>query len=541
VFQIFCGAFLIKIFGFSYSVLHGFSYIMGLISVITLYLICLEFKFEKKKAFICTFILMANPIFLCLSFTFMTDVFSLALSLLSILFFTKGFNAYYFLLSEKKSCNNLKFYIIGLVISLFAILVRQTAIIIPISAGLSKLIIHFRSSGRLLKKKQKQEVLFWIGFFFVIPLVILVLFHLWQGLVFGVSGSLGEKIDFIKNNWHFGLIPYRTYSIFCYLGLFLLPIIIGSISTKNTNFESDQGYKKRDFFKNNILILSIGLLFLGLFVFYLFSKGEKSTFFPEDKISSFFPYFENIITNFCLGPLTLRDTYILHHKPPFELSFSAILIISILGVISGSIIFSSFIKKIFIFFESTKYINKKLPNNLPSIFLIFIAGLYILQMFFYNKVFDRYVVFLIPLFVILLQQKRIDSDVNESVRDSGEKLFFYVSGFLTLIYFIISIAGVHDYISWNQSRWDGINYLLKKGISPNSIDGGFEFNGLYTYDPKVTYNIEKNRKELSWWWVIDDEYVISFNEIPGFVSIKAIAYRTLIPFGQKRIFILKRE
>ena len=50
---------------------------------------------------------------------------------------------------------------------------------------------------------------------------------------------------------------------------------------------------------------------------------------------------------------------------------------------------------------------------------------------------------------------------------------------------ILTIGATHDYLSWNRVRWQALHNLMQEPqISPNDIDGGFEFNGWYLYDYK---------------------------------------------------------
>ena len=71
-------------------------------------------------------------------------------------------------------------------------------------------------------------------------------------------------------------------------------------------------------------------------------------------------------------------------------------------------------------------------------------------------------------------------------------------------------------MGWNRVRWVALNDLTeRRHISVYDIDGGFEFNGLYMYDPDYQYDLRK-----SWWWVRGDMYKIGFGSIAGYTIIE---------------------
>ena len=71
-------------------------------------------------------------------------------------------------------------------------------------------------------------------------------------------------------------------------------------------------------------------------------------------------------------------------------------------------------------------------------------------------------------------------------------------------------------------------------ISPLKIDGGFEFNALYNYGNPPSPG--KN-----WWWVYDDEYVISFLPVNNYETLKIISYQHFIPWRREQIVVSKRK
>jgi hypothetical protein len=108
--------------------------------------------------------------------------------------------------------------------------------------------------------------------------------------------------------------------------------------------------------------------------------------------------------------------------------------------------------------------------------------------------------------------------------------------FLLLCSAVYAVAGTRDYLTWNRTRWVALADLQRNGVPPQSIDGGFEFNAWYFYDPN--YKPSGNK---SGWWVVDDEYLLSFGDVPGFTKFKEYDYTRWLPPSQGKVLVLKRK
>jgi hypothetical protein len=100
-----------------------------------------------------------------------------------------------------------------------------------------------------------------------------------------------------------------------------------------------------------------------------------------------------------------------------------------------------------------------------------------------------------------------------------------------------AVLGTRDYLAWNRLRWTALSELMaEEKLTPADIDGGFEFNGLYLYDPAY-----KEDPAKSWYWVDRDSYVLSFGKLPGFDIIKLYCYSHWLPPYVGTIFVLKKN
>jgi hypothetical protein len=134
--------------------------------------------------------------------------------------------------------------------------------------------------------------------------------------------------------------------------------------------------------------------------------------------------------------------------------------------------------------------------------------------------FDRY---LLPLLAPLaaLVAARPAAEGGRAARAGAWALVAALGGF--------GAAGTHDYLAWNRARWRLLDPLVAGGVSPERIDGGFEFGGRMIFGP-------------AWRWRVDDEYVVSFgSERSGYTVAGAGEFRRLLPPRPERVFLLHRE
>lgn len=166
----------VKIFGFSFSLLRLSTLI---ITGTVIFLLYLFLERQTKKPLLAAMISVSFlyfPIFYNLSFTFMTDIPALLFLLLSIISYEKGFK-------EKSS----GWMFIGSVIAALAFFIRQTNILLLFAAA----IVAF-GKGR---KKNKEE----FAFVFGLPMLLFVLIY-WLLHQYGLMPqALGSHI--VEGNW----------------------------------------------------------------------------------------------------------------------------------------------------------------------------------------------------------------------------------------------------------------------------------------------------------------------------------------------------
>jgi hypothetical protein len=146
-------------------------------------------------------------------------------------------------------------------------------------------------------------------------------------------------------------------------------------------------------------------------------------------------------------------------------------------------------------------------------------------------VFERYFLVFVPVVVLLLVNRMRDD--GASVRPQA----FIVPTVLILAYAGFSVAATRDYLEWNRMRWQASNTLMTdKKITPAEIDGGYEFNGLYLYDPGYV-----QKKGKSWWWVVGDQYVIASGPLTGYSELKRYPFKRWLLQSEDQVLVLRKD
>ena len=250
-FQVLLGAAASMIFGFSFVTLRFVSLGCALIAFWSLWWLLQQAGVSAKNTFIAVLVLMVNPWFMNLSFTFMTDVPALAFLLLAVALMIRGFKL------DKPIL-----IILANLSALGSMFIRQTGALFFLAA-----IIALTLN---IKRKQSKHSLLITLIFIVIAEGI----YLWLGHI----RLLPQATETHLLNLH-ELLPHIVLSLkyaLLYLGLLLLPILAGVALARWKVFMDGK---------------TIGWLILtGSIVAYFWNKG------------AYFPYMGNVIVRQGLGP-----------------------------------------------------------------------------------------------------------------------------------------------------------------------------------------------------------------------------------------------
>src|SRR3989344_5269618 len=321
-----------KIFGLSFYSLRLLSILFTLVFAFFTYRSLEILKIKEYIARLVILLLLFNPIILNSSMTFMTEIYFLAFLSTSIFFFIKYFQK-----------SNIPYLILSCIFSGFALLTRQTGIVLFISFILVILL------NSIQKKKFKFLDL---GINFVILLIFLVIYFTWPSVGLGISSKIISPSIFISRIGLFLYIP--IYFVF-----FSLPLIL---SIKN-------GFVLRTRF---LTILVAILISFFVYKYDIFPIGN--VFYVEDLLSK-----TGFRTNF-----SLYDNVLFKVVLSFFISFAFIKLISL--------VYAHSMKDIGFF--------KRLTSVYLFLVLCFLG--FLITSLLGNDFYDRYLITAFYFFIILL-------------------------------------------------------------------------------------------------------------------------------------------
>jgi hypothetical protein len=203
--------------------------------------------------------------------------------------------------------------------------------------------------------------------------------------------------------------------------------------------------------------------------------------------------------------------------------------VTVLSVVGGTILVKRMVASSLFLIQKIR-MSEMNGDDIIQILFLTAGGAYALPIL-VGGYFDRYLVPLVP-FLLFLNTDRLARDgVAATIRRSASAVLIIFSA-------VFAVAGTRDYLTWNRVRWEALAQLLQTaGVSTQDIDGGFEYNGWFLYDPKEKLNEPHNKS----WWVKNDKYMIAFTKNPGFKVVKHYDYSNWMPPTIRTLFLLERD
>ena len=474
-----------KLFGYSLLTLRFATLVLAIASTLILFS---SLKRETKNGVIffgLTLGLIGNPMFLSLSFSYMTEIYYLFFAGVSFVFFARFFR------SER-----IIDWILAIVFVILTVLVRQTSMIFPIGFGIAYLL-----AKRLNWKRVILAILP-----FVLAYLSLDYYKSWRAPL-GI-GSLSELNDLFRtvSDISFDYCVDRIGILFHYIGFGLIPVILLVFSRLRMSLTTGQWVR--------LSLILIPVLFCMLFSW---------TDFPHI----------NILQDFEVGPRLLKDVTLFNKNTPAPLSDWIWNFIRCLNVITVSILFYALFSISTIqngnfkqLFGITKSIAKR--PFLYMMILIFAAQFVYIVI---NPIFfDRYTLpmVLTGLILVALLFKEISSKQR------------YVFFGIVSVFLITSTLLTRDLMSWHRVRLEATDFLENDmGISRSKIDGGLEFNAYHNTADMNPVPVKTTDK--SWWFVNEDDFLISAGELEGYEKWKSYPTHSTISTSADSIFILKKK
>ncbi len=471
------GAALCKLFGFSFTILRLSTLVLAVAGVMGFALLLRELSIGREATVLALAGLGLSPLYANLAFTFMTDVPFTVLVIWASYFYVRALGG-----------AGRRYLVAGALLASASVLVRQHGVFVGAAAGMTLLV---GTEGRLSRRLTDA------GIAAIAPVLALGGFYLWLFAIHGAPPAAHNKLaemstlDLVVA----GNIAFRAIET---LGLLLIP---AAVAISPTVLRSQRR------------VVMVTFSVLGVLAIFLYVRER-----------ALMPYLTNVMYDFGLGALSLRDTLFLGFAPPEQAGIWARLALTIATTAAAAIAVAAVVGVI-------------AENRKPQVTFTWMATVLLLagSLLHLQFYFDRYLLPALPLALasVLL--------VAPGVRVG------LAAGALALGLAWYAIAGTHDYLAWNRARYQGLAELAAAGVPVEQIDGGMEYNGWHLAAKLATWPTAQGARpgqpvtERSWWWVVDDRYVVSFWPLVGYTVKRDLLYsRWLVP-GTGAVLILERS
>lgn len=465
-----------KVFGFSFTVLRWSTLVLSLIGAIGLWRLARDHGYRNGSSLLWGLLLLFNPLYAGLSFSYMTDVPFTAVVIWLTVFLARA-------LREPR----ISYLLWAGVLAIIAVMLRQLALVWPLA---------FALAGGWHYRFHWHQWWRWL-----LPLALSL------GAYFAYL-SLGRTLDFLPQTfnskwaqlWELvfhpnarllrNVVGYALVSI-GYLGLFILPIL---------------GLEKRP----NPLWKRALMLGLGTLAGVLLLAWGKA-----------FPTLDNVWVDIGIGPITTPDHYgNVVHSPDPRMATVIAWGITLVGVLGSALIWDRWLQQSKRFFTPMMTLSPTGPiGPMGAVgLLIYLAPLWC------TGLYDRYLPPLFPFLVLILSQHEEIGVSNHKtwVRWSVRSMFIGLALFTT--------AAVHDYLEMNRVRWHALHELHRHHHVPlDKIVGGVEFD---------TWNHFQNDNP-KWYLTYKDDYMVTQSPLPGYVVVVEHHWSRWLP-GEGRIYILEK-
>ena len=472
--------------GFSFEALRVSSLVLGLVALVASYVTLRELEVARGLAVLAALTLLANPLFVVLAHTFMTDVPFLGFSTAAVYLLVRAFTR-----DSRPALAG------GLSLALAATFVRQLGLVLFIGFALASLWRRWRTGRDWMVAWAPLlgafGLLRWYEAWLARRGSLPENYYLqWRLIRADLSAGVGEMIG-----RSFG----TALEMAIYLGLFVLPIAAMWIVQR--------GGRRR----TRLSVVAVATL-------VTLTLASRQWLVP---------YFSNILLDIqcatdriVVGPLTLRDGCTADRPGLGELPYAGRWLLTWFGLVgAGSLVAA-------VFESEWKWRHREYRAEGAVILLVVVSGSYLALMTLIH-VFDRYLLFVAPLVLALFAR------TIRTVRYTAQSLA--LGGAVIVSALLFGVGATQEYLDWNRARWRAIDYLTETvGAKREEIDGGFEFGGWVNFDARL-----RDDRVDTGWWVVDDRFVVSFRKVRGYRVLARFPYRGWFGLTEGKVLALSRR
>jgi hypothetical protein len=477
--------------GFSFAALRASTLVAAVIGLIGVYVIFRDLQQPRGIAALAVALTGFNPYYFSLAHTFMTEALFTALLVWASIF----------LIRSLRTGSDLQL-IIGSLLAVAATLSRQLALCVPLGFAIALLFKSSYWNPQSVLRAVAPVIACFIAYFAV----------LWAGMVgVNVNTLVFQSLSDLQKL--FQTVAYNTYIVLVYSGLLLFPILL--LDTL------DQWRRQR------ARVISLGVFSILIVALTTAAKAIYGVHGREILL----PLSSWLVAS-GVGPVWLYDMVFLKNDnlQPLPATFwIAVTAVALVGAVM--LIIALALRTT----EIVRGIRRREPlgdAGMVTTFTVLTVIIYFLLLLTAPMTWDRHVVPMIPFVMMAIVGLRTSPTgpwLNVSPPWKAVALA------LLVLFGLYAVVSTRDYLTWNRIRWLALHELMHdRKIPPQDIDGGFEFNRLYLYDPS-----DKNADAKL--WERRATYVVTFGPVPDHVVVKRYSYQHWMPWHTQTIMVLRRQ
>jgi hypothetical protein len=511
--QVPAAALLIKVFGFSFSVVRIFGLLIGLLTTYLLHRVFLRFGLNPWNAAIGTLLIVLSPIFLPLVYTFMTDIPGFFCLVLCLYFCLRALQA----VTDRAS---LLWLCLAASSNIVLGSVRQIAwlgvlTMVPCTAWL------LRKRERLLP----AGVILWIvGVIGILGCLHWFALHPYSVPERILSGPLNLQI--------LEKVAICSVKSFLSLGLFSLPILLAFV-----RLPVQRGRNRWKWVLSTLGFAGLALAIGSIAGIALLKKGQG----VDRMLAPWMGGNGNVVSAGGILSIAARPGL-----APIVISMPVRILLSVIAV--------------YVMTHCAVYLLATPPKreDEPTRLSISTEQLHVLLIPFtmayfallipraaFGTIFDRY--FIAPLFVIAVYLVRFyQQRINDKLP--------WITTAAVLLFAAFAVAGTHDLIAFNRARINAANELRQAAVPRKEIEGGVEYDAWtqieawgYMNEPKIANPPDAFRAlrydPCQFWFssytpALVPRYILAYDtSCAGASPYAPVAYRTWLPPYSRSIYI----
>lgn len=508
------GAGLSKVFGFGFTTLRATTLVMAFLAAWAASLCAREIGASRGQAIAAAALLLMNPLFLNLSYSFMTDVPFVTFTLFSVLFYLKSL--------RRPGAIPIG---LGSVFAALAFANRQYGVLLPAAFIMAAGLFAPRTHSHWSTRNAAALLLPFVAGVVVVILIARASSRpLWTGLLTDSESA--------RN-----VLRTAADVLFCglqYIGIFLSPIAVVRLLAAGGQTE-----RRSRTHWGIVAATSVSAIVYSMWV-----AGPL-------------PNLPNIMRDLGVGPLLLSDADPAGSPSPVSVGGAVWWPVTIWSAVSAGVLVAHTTTLL----RATGSIRASIWRARRSQFGFLVVCAVALTLApcnpFQDAYFDRYLLPALPLAAVLAFRPAPRAKRAVSGRSPGleqgrgarsrhrlQKVRVSAGILLASMLFSFSVISLQDYMAWNRARWTALDILRdQRGVPDLEIDGGYEFNGYYTSEEYIRLVAESDSNEhlTRPIWVVKDTWKVAFRPQPGYTVVETVPYYSWLGFMSRDILILKRD